>query len=103
MPKTIAAQITLSDADMARLQPGSGNDELLREVRDVLAEVQKRLADSGEILIDAREAARRLSICARTLQNASVPFVKLGTRRLYRVESLRDFAKQMEHADALTG
>jgi excisionase family DNA binding protein len=52
------------------------------------------------LLVDAREAARLLGISTRTLwtltDRGELPAVRIGSRVLYRVEALRQYAERME-------
>ena len=60
--------------------------------------------DSGKLLVNEREAARMLSICPRTLwgmaARGEVPVVRLGSRKLYSIDSLRQWGQNLE-ADAV--
>jgi hypothetical protein len=60
---------------------------------------QREPADE-EILVDKRRAARKLSICSKTLETLTkdgvVPSVRLGRRVLYRVSTLKRVAEQLE-------
>jgi len=93
--------LSIDAADLARLAPATSNDELLREVSALFKRIDQRLADAQELLIDGREAARRLGISRRTLDGLDIPSVKIGAARRWNVETLREWAKAREHAAAL--
>jgi predicted DNA-binding transcriptional regulator AlpA len=64
----ILATVMLDPEDLAALMPTSGNDELLREVRDVLAQVRNRLDGGTEpLLVDEPAAGVLLGCSSRTV------------------------------------
>jgi excisionase family DNA binding protein len=52
-------------------------------------------AHSGKLLLSVREAAKALAVCERTLwgmtQRGEIPCVRIGARKLYSVEMLRQW------------
>jgi len=61
---------------------------------------------SEPILVDSREAARRLSICERTLwsltKSRQIPSLRIGKCVRYRVADLETWAKEQVDAGAIT-
>ena len=67
--------------------------DLLSDVKNVLADVRQRIADADQIAVGGDEAARRLGVSRRTLQDITdLPSFTIGTRRLWRVADLQEFA-----------
>lgn len=61
-------------------------------------------AGQSVLLVDRREAARMLGVSAGTIDNlrarGELPSIKIGTRRLYAVEDLRQFVADKKMAPA---
>ena len=96
MPEPIAAQLLIHPAALARLQPSGADAALLAEVRDLMRDVRDRLNEDAQVLIDQREAARRLGVCQRTLTDLDVPRVRVGSRVMFRPAALNEWAKRNE-------
>jgi hypothetical protein len=100
-PQTIPAKLTI-DVDALR---GSSPDiaPLLERVAGLLADVRARMENDSRVLVDQREAGRLLSVSPKTLENHSVPCVRIGSRRMYRPEALRQWAAGRQNANDPAG
>jgi len=63
--------------------------------------------NSPKLLLNAREAARTLGVCPKTLWNLSwprgtIPIVRIGARVLYDPEDLRAWIEKQKAPDTLT-
>jgi hypothetical protein len=100
MPDKHSITIQIDPAQLAALAPSSDPSPLLREIAALLADVRERLDADQAILVDEERAGKMLGVCGKSLKNWGVPHVRLGTRRLYRVAALEEFAKQQERGAA---
>jgi hypothetical protein len=73
---------------------------ILADLRKLLAEVRDRLDADARIMVDAAGAEKLTGVCERSLRNHRCPFVRIGSRRLYRIEALKAWAAQRESSDA---
>jgi hypothetical protein len=49
-----------------------------------------------ELVLTRKELAAALKVCEKTVDRLNIPSVRLGRRRLYRIEDVKDFLR--EHA-----
>jgi hypothetical protein len=91
---TIPASITIDATALAALAPASMPPALadtLADVRALLADCRDRLDAGSKLLLTGDEAAARLSISRRTLQDLEIPSVAIGTCRRWHVADLLHF------------
>jgi hypothetical protein len=96
MPE-VSATINIPDEDLARLLPAPAVDaHLLTEVRDLLRESMRLQGQPTKLCVSMREAAEMLDLSERTLGELDVPYVKIGSRRVYRVAALEQWLIEHE-------
>jgi hypothetical protein len=101
MPKLIPATITIDADALAALgtsQPAE-TTAILADVRKLLADIRTRLNADARIMVDAGGAESLTGVCERSLRNHGVPSVKVGSRRMYRVATLKQWAAERETAE----
>jgi hypothetical protein len=101
MRKPIPATLTIDASAFAALG-GSLSPEttaVLSDVRNLLIEVRDRLTSNAAIMVDGAGAEKLMGVSERTLRNHGVAAVKVGSRRMYRVETLRGWAIEREKGD----
>ena len=75
----------MTDYIIGGLAPGQRNAEV-------------RVLDLEPILVDEPTAGKLLGCCARTVFGLKLPCVRLGSRKLYSVETLKAFVRESEVA-----
>jgi len=101
-----AAKLILDAEALAALRGAGASPEIsqvLERVAGLLADVRTRLENDSRVLVDQREAARLMGCSAKTLENHRVPCVRIGSRRMYRPEALRQWAAGRQNANEPAG